>query len=202
MTSTTSYSTSAREASVQATRERILTAAIAAFTARGYEEATLRGIAADAGIALQTVVNHFGSKERLFQAVTDRVGDSIHAARWSVVPGDVRAAIATLVDDYERTAEFTLRMLALEDRVPAVLPSLERGRAGHAAWVEHVFTDLLDDLRGPVRTRRFAQLVAVTDIYTWKLLRRDKGLDRDQTITAMHELAAGLNEHRPGGRSG
>lgn len=184
---------------VEATRERILEAAVRAFTHELYEEVTLRRIAADAGTALQTVVNHFGAKEDLFGAVTERVGDSIEANRWQVVADDLDGAVALLVDDYERTADFTLRMLALEDRVPVVRPSLERGRKGHEAWVEHAFVGHLEGLQGTGRRRRLAQLVAITDIYTWKILRRDKGLDRDQTITAMRELVSALCGRSPGG---
>lgn len=194
MSGTTYQQTSVRELAVQATRERILQVAAAAFTARDYDDVTLRAIAADAGTALQTVVNHFGSKEELLGAVTVAVGDSIESERWSLEPGDVPGAIELLVEDYERTAEFTLRMLALEERVPAVLPSLERGRQGHEAWVAQVFDDTLRRRRSSPRRRRLLQLVVVTDIYTWKLLRRDKGLDRKQTTTAMLELVLALTD--------
>jgi AcrR family transcriptional regulator len=185
---------SARELAVQATRERILEVAAAAFTAKDYDEVTLRAIAAEAGTALQTVVNHFRTKEELLGSVTAAAGDTIELARWSVKPGGVAGAIELLVDDYERTADFTLRMLSLEERVPAVLPSLERGRQGHEAWVAHVFDDTLRRLRPSTRRRRLLQLVVVTDIYTWKLLRRDKGLDRKQTTTAIRELVLALTD--------
>ena len=187
---------------VQATRGRILEVAVQAFTTRWYEEVTLRGIAADAGTALQTVVNHFGTKEELFGAVTQSVGDSIDITRWAVEPGDEEGAISLLVDDYERTGEFTLRMLALEGRVTGVQASLERGRKGHELWVEHVFAAALDDLSGDTRQRRLAQLVAVTDIYTWKLLHHDKSLDRNQTITAIRELVSALADRQGGHQSG
>ena len=75
---------------------------------------------------------------------------------------------------------------------------MELGRAGHQAWVERVFDGALSGLRGKVRARRLAQLVAVTDVYTWKLLRRDKGLDRDQTIAAMRELVLVLTNPNQG----
>ncbi len=72
---------------------------------------------------------------------------------------------------------------------------MQMGRAGHQAWVEQMFPAALAGLRGKARARRIAQLVAVTDVYSWKLLRRDKGLDRDQTITAMRELVAALHQN-------
>ena len=42
--------------------------------------------------------------------------------------------------------------------------------------------------RGRRARRRLAQLVAVCDVYTWKLLRRDAGLSRRQTELALVEL--------------
>jgi hypothetical protein len=54
-------------------------------------------------------------------------------------------------------------------------------------------------MRGAARQRRLAQLVAVTDVYTWKLLRRDKGLSRDQTVLAVRELVEALHNHPRGG---
>ncbi|MGH2957810.1 MAG: TetR/AcrR family transcriptional regulator [Solirubrobacterales bacterium] len=185
---------SVRGAAAQVTRERIIDAAIHAFSERWYDEVTIRGVAADAGVALQTVRNHFATKEELFLAAIERIGASIESVRGSVTPGDVDGAISTLVDDYERTGDLNLRLLAVEPRIKVVRPMMARGRAGHQAWVEHVFADALAGLRGRVRERRTAQLLAVTDVFTWKLLRRDKGLDRDQTIAAMRELVLALHD--------
>src|SRR5262249_52553150 len=47
---------------------------------------------------------------------------------------------------------------------------------------------------GAGRQRRLAQLVAVCDVYTWKLLRRDAGLSRQQTELALAELLNPLSE--------
>ncbi|MEW5989735.1 MAG: TetR family transcriptional regulator [Chloroflexota bacterium] len=47
-------------------RERILAAARAEFAARGYDSATIRGIAAAAGVDPALVRHYFGSKEHLF----------------------------------------------------------------------------------------------------------------------------------------
>jgi hypothetical protein len=52
----------------------------------------------------------------------------------------------------------------------------------HAAWCERTFR--------PPNARRLAQLIAVTDVYTWKLLRRDRGLSRKQTDRRRGSLEA------------
>jgi AcrR family transcriptional regulator len=50
------------------TRDAIRSAARERFAADGYERATIRAIAADAGIDPAMVMRYFGSKERLFTA--------------------------------------------------------------------------------------------------------------------------------------
>ncbi len=190
---------STRAAAVELTRERVLRAACDAFLHGWYDDVTLRGVAADAGVALQTVVNHFGNKEALFGAAAERISDQISTLRWTVVAGDLEGAATMLVDDYEQTGDFALRTLAIEQRVPIVRPGIARGRRGHQEWVEHVFAAALTGLRGADRKRRVAQLVATTDVFTWKLLRRDQGLSRDQTITAVRELVEALHTQTGGG---
>ena len=188
-----------RTAAVEVTRERILQAACDAFMRRWYDDVTLRDIAADAGVALQTLVNHFGNKEALFGAAAEQISDTIKSLRWTVAAGDYEGAATSLVDDYERTGDFTLRTLAIEERIPVVRPVLAVGRRGHQEWVEHVFAAALTGLRGVDRKRRVAQLVVATDVFTWKLLRRDKKLSRDQTITAIRELVEALHTQNGGG---
>lgn len=196
MTGTRFERLSAREVAFEATRERIVDAAQAAFNAQWYDDVTLRGIAAAAGVAVQTVVNHFGTKEALFAAAAERTTKSIAESRWSVAAGDVDRGIAALVADYERTGDATVRNLAVEEKVPIVRPMLATGRQGHEAWVEHVFSAALDGLKGVARRRRVAQLVVVTDVYAWKIMRRDKGLSVEQTKTAMRELVLALQSDR------
>ena len=189
-----------RAAAVELTRERILEAACDAFMHGWYDDVTLRDVAAGADVALQTLVNHFGSKEALFGVAAERISETISTLRSTVAVGDLEGAATILVDDYEQTGDFTLRTLAIEERVPVVRPVLALGRRGHQEWVEHVFSAALTGLRGAERRRRIAQLVVATDVFAWKLLRRDKGLSRDQTITAICELVEALHTY-PGGGS-
>jgi AcrR family transcriptional regulator len=190
---------STRAAAAEATRERIIEAALVAFTGTWYDNVTVRGVAADAGVALQTLVNHFGTKEALFGVAVDRFSQRIEAARATVAVDDIPGAVTTLVDDYDESGDAIGRMLALEDRIAVLRPALERGRREHAEWVERVFATALVRLRGAERTRRIAELVAVTDVYTWKLLRRDRGLTRRQTILAVREMVEALHNDAGGG---
>jgi len=52
-------------------REQIVAAAAAVFAARGYDGASLRQIAADAGISPAALLRHFASKEDLLAAVLE-----------------------------------------------------------------------------------------------------------------------------------
>ncbi len=177
---------------MELTRERILDVAGAQFLGHPYDDVTLRGVAREAGVALQTVVNHFGAKEDLFMACVERLGREIEERR-AAQPGDIAGAVRALVDDYEITGDGTIRALPLEERIPALAAGLRQGREHHEAWVQATFPAALRGLRGAARQRRVAQLVAVTDVYTWKLLRRDRGFTADQTATTMQELVERLH---------
>jgi AcrR family transcriptional regulator len=54
-------------------RQKIIQAASEAFLQNGYQNASMENIAALAGVAKQTLYNHFGNKDALFVAVVDRM---------------------------------------------------------------------------------------------------------------------------------
>lgn len=189
-----------RAAAAEATRERIVDAAYEQFLERWYEEVTLRDLAQRAGVALQTVVNHFGTKENVFLAVSERFSARIAELRGEARPDDLAGAAAALVGDYEVTGDAGLRALALEERVPVVAEALAKGRRTHRAWVERTFPGLLSGLRGARRRRCLAELLAVTDVLTWKMLRRDQGLSRGQAEEVIRELLEAVHDRHEGRR--
>jgi len=191
------YRSEARAAAADETRSKIVEAAIEAFLAGWYDEVTLRQVADRAGVALQTVVNHFGSKEQLFAAGVDTLQPRIEALRNTAPVDDLDAAVTVVVDHYEVTGDAIIRALAMEDRVPALKPILTRGRRFHRAWVERVFAAPLAEVpSGAPRRRAVAAYVAALDVYVWKRLRRDLRLSRADTVAVMQSLAAGLSTQR------
>jgi AcrR family transcriptional regulator len=187
------YEMSSRERARAATREAILDAAVDLFTPAWFDEVTLGDVATRAGVSQQTVVNHFGSKIGLYLAgVSERVAPSIAETRSGVAQGDVAAAVAAVVRDYERTGDGTVRMLALADRVEELQEVVRGGRVWHRAWVEEVFAPQLARRRGAARERVLRLLVTVLDASTWKTLRRDEGLDAVRTEEHLRALVDGV----------
>lgn len=64
----------------EATRERILAAALEVFAERGFEGARTREIASRAGVQLGLLRYHFGPKEQLWRAAVDRAFARMRAA--------------------------------------------------------------------------------------------------------------------------
>jgi AcrR family transcriptional regulator len=189
-----SYRMVARAESAAATGERILDAAIAVFWELPWEGVTLDEVARRAGVTVQTVIRRFGGRDGLLAAAAERETERVRAERYQAPVGDAAGAVRVLVDHYEAMGDRVLRLLADEHRAAELRTIAEGGRAFHRAWCERVFAPALSRLKGAARRRRLAQLVAVCDVYTWKLLRRDAGLGRRQTELALIELLQPLLE--------
>lgn len=194
MNATGSYRLGKRAIEQDRTRRRIVEAAEDLYLERWYDDVGLREVASEAGVALQTVVNHFGSKGGLLVAVAESVGGRIDRRRDDVAPGDVPGAVAMIVDEYEEIGDGIVRMIALEGRVEELTPLLAQGRSVHRAWVERVFAQWLPEARGAERERRTVALIAATDVLTWKILRREQGLRRDEAEATMRETVLALIE--------
>jgi AcrR family transcriptional regulator len=62
------------------TRSRILEAALSVFRERGFEKATMREIAAEAGVAVGAAYYYFDSKDAIVMAFYERAQGEMHAA--------------------------------------------------------------------------------------------------------------------------
>lgn len=75
------------------TRQTILDAARRTFAAAGFDRATIRSIAADAGVDPALVMHHFGSKRQLFVAAHELPDDPVELfARIAELPVPERGA--------------------------------------------------------------------------------------------------------------
>jgi AcrR family transcriptional regulator len=102
------------------TRARVLLAARNAFAARGYSGASMRAIAADAGVTAMALYNYASSKAELFELVWSESVEALYAGFGDAIVGETSLAheinavfdhaYRALVDDPEGLL-FTSRLL-------------------------------------------------------------------------------------------
>jgi AcrR family transcriptional regulator len=179
------YRMRARAEAAAATRGRILRALLELHVERFHDQITLEDVARRAGVTGQTVLRHFGSREQLVTAAAERATIEVLAQRAAAPVGDVEGAVENLVDHYEGWGRSALRLLAQEERVPQLRAVADAGRAAHYAWVERTFGPFLAKTSDPLLRPK---LIALADVFTWKLLRLDLGLDRAETASALASM--------------
>jgi AcrR family transcriptional regulator len=181
----------ARAEAAEQTRQRILRAAGDLFWEKLTLEITLDDVAERAGVSVQTVLRQFGSRDGLFDAAEAFGREQVLMER-AAPAGDVEAAIRAIFDHYERIGDAVLRMLGQEHWVERIKRITDRGRHTHREWVEQVFGPQLDARPARDREALTDLLVVATDVYTWKLLRRDRGLERPQAEGRVRHMIAAL----------
>ncbi len=115
-------------------RARIRNAALAAFAADGVEAASIRRVAADAGVSPGLVQHHFKTKQRLREAVDGYAIESIRDAFADLRSDDGSRDLVDMVGD--RITE------VVRTRKPAVLYIARMAAAGHAAGIQ-MFDELV-----------------------------------------------------------
>ncbi len=179
------YSMQLRSAQAAVTRQRILDATRALFDAPA-KSVTLDAVATAAGVSVQTVLRAFGSKDALLVAALGSLRQA--EQHRAVMPESVGAAVRGLFDDYEAIGDRIIGILADEHRVAGFAEVTALGRQGHRHWVERVFAPYLPPAADRRRERTILALIAATDVYVWKLLRRDMGLPRDEAEAIVRGL--------------
>lgn len=186
------YHMRARAVAAAATHDAILRAALRRFGEADYDQVALAEIARDAEVTVQTVLRRFGSKDGLIAAATALGVQEVRRARWQATPGNLGDVMRELIAHYEAWGARSLRLLAQEQRVAAIRLATQAGRKLHHAWVEHMFAPALAGRRGGARATLRAQLIAATDVFTWKIMRHDLGLTVKATELAMRTAVEAL----------
>jgi AcrR family transcriptional regulator len=191
MKSPRSYQQTARAEAAEATADQILRAFADCMRTDWFDSITVERVAEQAGVTPRTVIRRFGGKNGLLTAFVEefvRQADQRREAK----SGDVSGAIAGLVDLYEEWGDGVIRNLAQEPRHPALSPLLDFGRRRHREATATIYAAWLERLEAPAKRRLLDALIAATDVYVWKLLRRDLGRPRaevERTIRLLVEAA-------------
>lgn len=189
---TRQYNMTARAEAAEQTERNILAAAVALWRDHHIDDITLQMIAEQAGVTVQTVIRRFGSKDGVIIACIERDASGIEAERDLAAPGDVDGALDDLLAHYERDGDAVLRTLSVENRFPIARAITEEGRRVHRAACARVFAPHLPPTLDPIYHARLDAFVAATDIYVWKLLRRDLGRSAEETRQVILTLIKGV----------
>ena len=184
------YDMTGRAQAAERTRDRILTATEDLLATRPIDEVTLPAIAADAGVSVQTVLRHTGSRDGCFRLVAQRVQQRVGAQREASAPGDVRGALEGLMEHYEAEGRLVRNLLAQEPRDDFAAEAAATGRAYHRAWVQRCFGPRMRSSE----TTEVDALVAATDLSVWTLLREDLGRTPTEVAAVMTRLVDALLE--------
>lgn len=160
------------------------------------KDITLEQVAERSGVTVRTILRKFGSKEGLFEACVSHAAKTM-SERPPVTPGDLSAAIDVLLDDYEVRGDAVIRTIQLQADLPVAEQILKVGRVKHRSWCEEVFEPFLSDLSPSAREVRLLAFIAATEIYLWKLLRRDLKKSRAATRRVFLEMIQGIAITQP-----
>jgi AcrR family transcriptional regulator len=186
------YEMRSRGDALERTRQAIVDAAWRRFSVEPFDRVSIASIAADAGVSARTVLNQFVAKEALFVAAYERVMAEAEQARPGLAPGDALGAARQVCVAYEDRGDALMLLLSQERSIAAVGAMLERSRRAHRLRVAELSAPLLSSLDAAAAERRLAQLIAVTDLQFWHLLRRGLGLSAEQTVVATAEALGAL----------
>ena len=165
-----------RDAKRARTAQRILDAARREFAARGFDGATIRGIAGAAGVDASLVMQHFGSKAALFNSAVQLPSDDEKSAAEHLLEvltvrlGELPPETSALVRSMLTVPEAADSMRAfLDERVDNLARSLD----GDDAHLRALIT--VSGILGLTITQHFLKLRAFDDVSHESLLQAARG---------------------------
>jgi AcrR family transcriptional regulator len=182
------YEKRARAAQEQATRMRIIEAAIALHGTVGPARTTISAIAERAGVRRATVYRHFPDERALFLSCSGTFAERNPAPdpeTWASIadPADrLAAALDAVYRWYEQVEPMFTALLRDGDAVPTVA-ELQAGRLAYLAEIEDGLASGWG-ARGNGARRLRATIGLALDFLAWRTL-HERGLSRTEAIAVM-----------------
>lgn len=192
------YSMESRKEASEATRRRLLQAAIETLCDVGADKLSMEMVAERADAATRTLYNHFSSREDLIsQALSVLLDEFREIDRGLPERGEPRELLATFVhhayDVYRRQGRAIATLLEHRD-LPAVDQQIEDMRAWRRSYLTKILRPAKDQLRVPLKHAVTSAFV-MTSHATWSALGDGSGLsERDVEKTAIDILDRALFE--------
>lgn len=196
---TRKYDSSKRKAQAEVRRKHILQCSARVISDATDDEFRLEDVAQAAGVSVQTILRAFGSKDGLMVATLEtEAPDAVDFTAFANIEvNDLDTFVRTVFSVYDKIGDLVIRALADEHRSPVFQKSLDVGRMYHKDWVSQVFAPNIERRPPEERQVLFHALLTATDIYIWKILRRDEALSlEDSVATVTFTLKALIQEKK------
>lgn len=190
------YQMSKRAESAAQTERSIFSVTVALWQERPLGDITLEDIAERAGVSTRTIIRRYGSKEGLFETCVKQNASDMDNNRDQATVGDIEDIIHCLLTDYEIHGDAMVRTLAAEEQLDVAKRVLQSGRELHREWCKRMFAPLLPEPQAATYEQELIAFIAATDLYLWKLLRRDLGHSFSDTRRTFMRLVNGLIANR------
>lgn len=159
-------------------------------------EITLEMIAEKAGVTVRTILRKYGSKEKLFEAAVKNDPAGIIAIKDEAQAGNIPQAVSVLMKEYEYVGLAVIRTLAVENELPLAKKILKKGRETHKKWCARIFSAYLPKATDKQYPLLLGAFYAATDVYKWKLLRKDLGYSKEETEEIIIKTIQGLIKNK------
>jgi AcrR family transcriptional regulator len=189
------YEKRARAAAEEATRRRIIDAAIDLHGTTGPARTTISAIAERAGVRRATVYRHFPDERALFLGCSGTWAERNPVpdpATWTAIADPaarLEAALEALYGWYEQVEPMLTKVLRDMDAVP-VIEEMQTGRRAYLAAVEDGLASGWG-VRGRAATRLRAAIALALDFFAWRTL-HERGLGRADATAVMTAAVAAV----------
>ena len=189
------YEKRARAAAEEATRLRIIDAAIELHGTAGPARTTISAIADRAGVRRATVYRHFPDERALFLGCSGTWAERNPVpdpATWAAIADPaarVEAALDALYAWYEQAEPMLSKVLRDVDAMP-VIEEVQAGRLAYLAAVEDGLAAGWG-MRGKAATRLRATIALALDFFAWRTL-HERGVGRADVTAIMAAAVRGV----------
>lgn len=181
-----------RAKKVARTEKRIMEAVTCLWKDFSINEITLEKVAELADVSVRTLIRKYSSKEGLFEECIKKDAANIEKVRANACVGDIESIVTHLMNEYEEYGDAVARTLAVEDDLDIAGKILAEGRRYHKQWCARVFAPFLPEPEDNCYENKLMAFVAATDLYMWKLIRRDHQKSREECYSVFTTLITGL----------
>lgn len=183
-----------RAKKVSRNERKIMNAATQLWKDLSIREITLDSIADMAEVSVRTLIRKYGSKEGLIEECIKKDAGEIEKRRNEAEVGNIPNIIDHLMHEYEEFGNAIIRTLAVEDDLKIAKRLVQEGRRYHMNWCAHVFSPFLPEEDEKTYNEKLLSFYAATDLYLWKLIRKDLQQSKESCKAVYLNLILGLSK--------